>query len=57
MRPEKLYLVDIVEAADAIDRFLSGIDREEFDEDELRARHSGCRDRLERHGKVLTMWR
>ena len=36
MRPEKLYLVDIVEAADAIDRFLGGIDRKEFDADELR---------------------
>lgn len=36
MRPEKLYLVDIVEAVDAIDRFLTGCDRDEFDDDELR---------------------
>lgn len=36
MRPEKLYLVDIVEAAEAIDRFLAGIDSEEFEIDDLR---------------------
>jgi len=30
MRLEKLYLVDIVEAADAIAEFLKGIDREAF---------------------------
>ena len=36
MRPEKLYLVDIVEAADAIERFLTDIDRDKFDEDDLR---------------------
>lgn len=30
MRPERLYLVDIVEAADAIGRFLEGISRETF---------------------------
>ena len=36
MRPEKLYLVDIVEAAASIERFLSGISQDEFDEDDLR---------------------
>lgn len=36
MRPEKLYLVDIVEAVDAIDRFLAGVSREVFTADELR---------------------
>jgi len=36
MRPERLYLADIVEAADAIGRFLEGISREAFMQDELR---------------------
>ena len=36
MRPEKLYLVDIVEAAEAIRRFCTPISEEEFLEDELR---------------------
>lgn len=36
MRPEKLYLVDIVEAVAAIERFLAGIGRDEFTEDDLR---------------------
>jgi uncharacterized protein with HEPN domain len=37
MRPERLYLSDIVEAADAIRRFLVDVDTEEsFYEDELR---------------------
>ena len=36
MRPEKLYLIDMVEAAEAIDRFLAGMDREEFEIDDLR---------------------
>jgi uncharacterized protein with HEPN domain len=36
MRPEKLYLVDIVEAAEAISRFCAPISEEEFFEDELR---------------------
>ena len=37
MRPEHLYLSDIVEAADAIQRFLLDVDTEEsFYEDELR---------------------
>jgi len=37
MRPERLYLLDIVEAADAIQRFLLDVDTEEsFYEDELR---------------------
>lgn len=36
MRPERLYLADIVEAADAITRFLQGLDDRAFMEDELR---------------------
>ena len=37
MRPERLYLSDIVEAAEAIQRFLLDVDTEEsFYEDELR---------------------
>lgn len=36
MRPEKLYLMDIVEAAGAIERFLAGIDSDEFEIDDLR---------------------
>ncbi len=30
MRSEQLYLTDIVEAADAIARFLDGVDRDTF---------------------------
>ena len=30
MRPEKLYLTDIVEAADAIERFMVGLDEAKF---------------------------
>jgi uncharacterized protein with HEPN domain len=36
MRREALYLRDIVEAADAIDRFLQGVDQDSFFGDELR---------------------
>jgi len=36
MRPEELYLSDIVEAVEAIERFLEGIDRDAFLGDELR---------------------
>jgi uncharacterized protein with HEPN domain len=36
MRPEKLYLTDILEAADAINRFVTDISFEEFVEDEMR---------------------
>ncbi len=36
MRPEKLYLTDIVEAADAIGRFCEGISFEQMENDELR---------------------
>jgi len=36
MRPEKLYLVDILEAADAIQRFIESISENEFLRDELR---------------------
>ncbi len=36
MRSEEQYLTDIVEAADAIGRFLSDVNREEFLQDELR---------------------
>ncbi len=35
MRPEKLYLVDIVEAAQAIERFLQGQDFDEFEQNEM----------------------
>ena len=36
MRPEILYLTDIVEASAAIARFLSNVEREAFLQDELR---------------------
>jgi len=36
MRREALYLTDIVEAADAIQRFIEGVEREDFFADELR---------------------
>ncbi len=36
MRPEQLYLTDIVDAADAIARFLEDVERETFLNDELR---------------------
>jgi uncharacterized protein with HEPN domain len=36
MRSEEQYLTDIVEAADAIARFIAGIDQEIFLQDELR---------------------
>jgi uncharacterized protein with HEPN domain len=36
MRSEQQYLLDIVEAADAVARFLVGVDREAFLKDELR---------------------
>lgn len=36
MRPERLYLTDIVDAADAIARFLHGVDEATFMQDELR---------------------
>ena len=36
MRREELYLTDIVEAADAIQRFIEGVQREDFVDDELR---------------------
>lgn len=35
MRSEQLYLTDILEAADAIRRFIAGLDRGEFLQDEL----------------------
>lgn len=35
MRPEVLYLTDMVEAADAIHRFLVDVPREKFLEDEI----------------------
>ncbi len=35
MRPEKLYLTDIVEAAQAIERFLMRQDFEEFEQNEM----------------------
>lgn len=36
MRREALYLVDIVEAADAVHRFVEGVEREDFFNDEMR---------------------
>lgn len=36
MRAERLYLTDIVEAADAIERFLRGVNEADFMRDELR---------------------
>ena len=36
MRPEKLYLLDIVESADAIQRFCEPVDENDFLQDELR---------------------
>jgi uncharacterized protein with HEPN domain len=36
MRPERLFLVDILEAADAIQRFIISTTEEEFLRDELR---------------------
>lgn len=36
MRPEVLYLQDIVEAAEAIGRFIAGVRRRDFMKDELR---------------------
>jgi uncharacterized protein with HEPN domain len=36
MRPEKLYLLDIVEAAEAIARFCERVDEEQFLRDEIR---------------------
>ena len=35
MRREELYLTDIVEAADAIQQFLAGVQRDTFLQDEL----------------------
>lgn len=35
MRHEKLYLTDIVEAAQAIDRFITGEDFDEFEQNEM----------------------
>jgi uncharacterized protein with HEPN domain len=35
MRDEQLYLLDIVEAADAIERFLEGVTESDFDASEL----------------------
>ena len=35
MRHEKLYLTDIVEAAQAIERFITGEDFEYFEQDEM----------------------
>jgi uncharacterized protein with HEPN domain len=36
MRPEKLYLTDIIEAADAIERFCTGTSLEALIDDEMR---------------------
>lgn len=36
MRPEKLYLLDILEASDAVRRFCEAVSEDEFLQDELR---------------------
>jgi uncharacterized protein with HEPN domain len=36
MRREELYLSDIVEAAEAIEQFVAGLDRDQFLQDDLR---------------------
>lgn len=36
MRPEELYLTDIVAAADAVATFLTGVERDDFFQDDLR---------------------
>lgn len=36
MRPDLLYLQDILVAADAVSRFLKGVERQDFTSDELR---------------------
>jgi len=36
MRPEKLYLLDIIEASNAILRFIEPVSEDEFLKDELR---------------------
>jgi len=36
MRPEQLYLTDIVQAAEAVGRFVSGITYDDLVRDELR---------------------
>jgi len=36
MRPERLYLTDMVDAADAIGRFVTGVGYDDFVRDELR---------------------
>jgi uncharacterized protein with HEPN domain len=35
MRPERLYLLDIIEAADSIRRFLTGVKESDFVQDEM----------------------
>ena len=35
MRPEKLYLTDIVQAANSIDKSLKGVDFKEFEQNEM----------------------
>ena len=35
MRPEKLYLTDIVEAAQSMEKFLTGADFNEFEQNEM----------------------
>ena len=40
MRSEILYLSDILEASDAIARFLQDVERHKFLEDEMQLRHN-----------------
>jgi hypothetical protein len=59
MRPEKLYLVDILEAADAIQRFIESTNEEEFLRNELR--QSGVLQKLivigEAAARLPRFWR
>ena len=41
MRREELYLRDIVEAADAVERFITDVNEEKFIEDEMRQSRPG----------------
>jgi uncharacterized protein with HEPN domain len=47
MRREALYWVDIVEAADAVHRFVEGVEREDFFTDEMP--ETASRSRMGRH--------
>jgi predicted HTH transcriptional regulator len=50
MRREELYLADIVDAADAIERFVEGVDYDDFVGDELR--QSAVLQYVQTHGRI-----